>query len=90
MRDIKLSEKMDLKYASELKAELMSSLGMDVHLNGTQVSAVYATCCQLLVAAKVEWKEGGNSFSISPSEKMIGDLEMLGEKELLIFEEDKS
>lgn len=89
MRDIKLNDKMDLKYASELKAELVSSLGADVHLDGTRVSAVYATCCQLLLAAKVEWEEGGNSFSISPSEKMIGDLELLGARELLIIEENK-
>ena len=86
MKDIKLSEKMDLKYAVELRSELIESKGLDVHLDGNHVSALFASCCQVLVAAKMEWAERGNVLSISPSENMIGDLETLGAKDLLISE----
>ena len=90
MKDIKLSEKMDLKYAAELRAELIGSQGLDVHLDGAHVSALFATCCQVLVAAKMEWTNSGNVLSISSSENMIRDLETLGAKEFLIAEEFKS
>ncbi|MGR3565282.1 MAG: STAS domain-containing protein [Heliomarina sp.] len=89
MKNIKLSEKMDLKYADELKSELIESQGLDVNLDGAHVSAMFATCCQVLVAAKIAWIDRGKVLSISPSENMIRDLETLGAKKFLIAEEIK-
>lgn len=76
---VTLVQRLDSPAADALKHELLAVRGAPILLNAQSVSFCGALAMQLLVSARRQWVEDGESFSIvDPSKDLLEACRLLG------------